>query len=200
MTDRIDPVPFWTRELTQLRGKALRLRGRPESRADHEVIEAALAACDSLLRELAAAHLECERLRVSGSADTAAWERLFDIVPCAWLSTDSAGLILDANELASALLNVSIRHLRGRQLWVYTNNRKVFADLLARLNHGQGPEEATLKLRPRDRRPVDVDVIVMPGPPNQPGVWRWFIGPCGQFQTPKSEETADASQSMQAPG
>jgi len=158
-----------------------------------------LAACDSLLRELAAAHLECERLRVTSSADAATWEQLFDVVPCAWLSTDSAGLILDANGAASALLNVSIRHLRGRQLWVYTNNRKVFADLLARLNHGNGPEGATLKLRPRDRRPVEVDVTVTPGPPNQPGVWRWFFGSCGQFQAPKSEETVAPSPSMQAP-
>jgi hypothetical protein len=34
-----------------------------------------------------------------------------------------------------------------------------------------------LKMRPRDRRPVEMDVIVMPGQSDQPAVWLWLFTP-----------------------
>ena len=71
---------------------------------DGDLTKAVLAAADSLLRELAGAQLECERLRASSRAQTAEWERLFDAMPCAWVITDRTGSIRDANGMASVLL------------------------------------------------------------------------------------------------
>ena len=113
MTDRTNPVQYWTRELGHLRGRVLRFRGRTAEPDDGDLTEAALAAADSLLRELAGAQLECERLRAASRAQTAEWERLFDAMPCAWVITDRAGSIRDANGMAGVLLNLSVRHLRG---------------------------------------------------------------------------------------
>jgi PAS domain-containing protein len=174
VTDRTNPVQYWARELGRLRGCVVRLRGRVAEPND-DLTEAALAAADSLLRELAGAQLECERLRASSRAQTAEWERLFGAAPCAWVITDRAGTIRDANGMASVLLNVSVKHLKGRQLLVHTENRKVFSDLLAGLNSGAGPDDAVLKMRPRDRRPIEMNVTVMPAPPNESGDWLWYF-------------------------
>jgi PAS domain-containing protein len=197
MIHRTNSVQFWTRELSHLRGKALKYSGRSAEPAREDVTEALVAASDSLLQELAAARLECERLRARHSADLADWERVFDLIPCASLFTDSAGLILDANPAASALLNVSIRHLRRRRLLLYTDDRRVFSNLLLRLN--EGPEQAVLRLRPRDRGPVDVDVTVMPGPPNQMAAWLWFLTPSRQIQPRKPHDEEDPDRSREPP-
>jgi PAS domain-containing protein len=179
MTDRINPVQSWTRELGQLRARVSGLRGRTGEPNDGEVTEAALAAADSLLRELAGAQLECERLRSASHSQTADWERIFEAMPCPWVITDRAGSIRDANEMAGVLLNVSVRHLRGRQLLVHTENRKAFNDLLNRLNSGAGCDDVVLKMRPRDRRPVDVKLVVTPAPPDACGDWLWYFAPSG---------------------
>lgn len=199
MSDVTNSVPYWTRELAHLRGRSLKLHRRPGVSPDPDITEAALAACDSLLRELDAARVECERLRAKDRADAIDWERVFDVIPCAWLVTDRAGWILDANGAASVLLNLSIRHLRRRQLLVFTENRKVFKDLLLRLSSTAGPEEAILKVRPRDRRPVEMDVIVMPGRSDQPAVWLWLFTPRGQVQAVESRGDIRAIPSIEAP-
>ena len=160
-----------------------KLRGRTSEPNDGDLTNAALAAADSLLRELAGAQLECERLRASSRAQTAEWERTFVAMPCAWVITDRTGSIRDANGMAGALLNLSVRHLRGRHLLVHTENRKVFSDLLGRLNSGAGSDEAVLKMRPRDRRPVEMNVTVTPAPPNESGDWLWYFVPCGPIPT-----------------
>jgi len=187
VTERANPVQYWTRELGQLRARVLRLRGRTAEPYDGDLTEAAMGAADSLLRELAGAQLECEGLRNVSRAQTAEWERAFDAMPCAWVITDRTGSIRDANGIASALLNLSVRHLRGRQLLVHTENRKVFTDLLARLNSGAGPDDVVLKIRPRDRRPVDMNVTVTPAPPNGSGDWLWYFAPCGSIQSVSQE-------------
>ncbi len=85
--------------------------------------------------------------------------------------------------MASVLLNLSVKHLKGRRLLVHTENRKVFSDLLARLNSGAGPDDAVLKMRPRDRRPLEMNVTVMPAPPNESGDWLWYFAAYGPIQT-----------------
>jgi PAS domain-containing protein len=179
-----------------LRGRLFRLRGRAVEPNDGDLTEAALAAADSLLRELAGAQLECERLRGSSRAQTVEWERLFEAMPCAWVITDRGGWIRDANGMASVLLNLTVRHLRGRQLLVHTENRNVFSDLLARLNSGAGSDEAVLKMRPRDRRPVEMNVIVTPAPPKESGNWLWYFAPCGPVQSVRHDTSDLLARSM----
>jgi PAS domain-containing protein len=177
----IDSVPRWSREVAKLRAQTSRVRRNPASK-DGEVAEAALETCESLLRDLAGAQLECERLQAQVRAEAAAWERLFEVVPRASLLTDGAGIIVTANAAAGALLNVSPRHLTDRQLLVFTRDRDAFRALLQRL--GLGAEEdvaASLAIRPRERRVQQVDVRVVPLSPDS-GMWLWFLSSAGDAE------------------
>jgi hypothetical protein len=73
-----DPVPRRTREVAHLRAQAVKLRRESVQPPCAEVAEQALAACDSLLQDLANAGL-------------------FDAMPVACLVTDGFGSILNAN-------------------------------------------------------------------------------------------------------
>ena len=100
MTNTIDPVPYWTREIEQLRAQVVKNRRRSDPSALGDVAERALMVCETLLQELAGARLECERLRAEARTETATWERLFDVMPGACLLTDGASAILTANRAA----------------------------------------------------------------------------------------------------
>jgi hypothetical protein len=63
LTPVVDPTALWTRQLAHLRMRAERVRRTATNTADRDVMEDALCMCDSLLRDLADAHLESERLR-----------------------------------------------------------------------------------------------------------------------------------------
>lgn len=185
MTVTIDPVPRWSREVAQLRAQARKIR-RGSSAKDAEVAEAALETCDSLLRDLAGAQLECERLQAKVQTEMAIWERLFDVMPRASLLTDSAGYIVKGNSAAGALLNVSARHLKDRQLLVFTRDRDAFRVLLQRMGDGREAEvQGSLGIRPRERRPVPMDVRVVPLSPGA-GMWLWFFVPAEEAATQQS--------------
>lgn len=186
MTVTLDPVPRWSREVAQLRAQARKIR-RGSSPKEAEVAEAALETCDSLLRDLAGAQLECERLQTKVQTEMAVWERLFDVMPRACLLTDSSGHIVNANSAAGALLNVSARHLKDRQLLVFTRDRDAFRVLLQRMSHGREAEvQGSLGIRPRERRPVQMAVRVVPLSPGA-GMWLWFFVPGDEAATHQSE-------------
>jgi PAS domain S-box-containing protein len=188
ISDTTDPVRRWTRELAHLRMQAIKLRRRSSVSPECEVMDAALAACDGLLRDLAAAQLDRQQLRARIRTEASVWKRLFDTMPSAFLLTDCSGVILDANPGASALLNVSGRHIKGRQLLVYTDNRNEFRELLQRLIVADGPVETSLKLRPRERRPIDVEVIVTPASPNHSAAWLWCLAAREQHPMAESQD------------
>ena len=200
MTDILDPVPHWTHELAQLRSRAAKLgRRRPSPEAPlAEVVEEMLAACASVLQELAGAHGECQKLRAELEKERAAWEHLFDAVPGACVLTDDQGVIVNANRSAGLVLNVNARRLAERQLLLFTEDRTSFGVLLQRLSAGEVPLRASLTLRPRERRPLETDVIVTAGLPNQSGVWLWFFVSRGQSQTGERDDSA-ATQLIAAP-
>src|SRR5687768_13518407 len=116
MADVVDTTPHWARELTHLRARARKLRWQTADPLVGELTDEALATCDSVLRDLAGAQLECDRLRSRVRMGNADWNRLFDAMPGACLLTDNVGLILNANKAAGVLLNVSPKWLKDRQL------------------------------------------------------------------------------------
>ena len=136
-----------------------------------------MAACDGLLRDLAGVHVECERLRDQVRAEIATWEHLFDAMPGASLLTDDAGVIRDANRAAAAILNTSAKHLKDRQLLVFSQDRAAFSALLQRLARGGEHVCATMVLRPRERKATAVNVIAVPLSPDHAGGWVWFFSP-----------------------
>ena len=74
---------------------------------------------------------------------------------------------------------------------VHTENRKVFSNFLARLNSGAASDEAVLKMRPRDRRPVEMNVTVTPAPPNDSGDWLWYFAPCAPIPKASRQDASN---------
>jgi PAS domain-containing protein len=180
MTNTIDPVPYWTREIEQLRAQVVKNRRRSDPCALGDVAEHALMVCDTLLQELSGAGLECERLRAEARAETAAWERLFYVMPGACLLTDGASAILTANRAAGTLLNVSAKHLKDRPLLLFAADREKFHALLQDLPlRGHGEHRSVLTIRPKERKAAQMGILVVPLSSQQPDLWMWFLNPVG---------------------
>jgi PAS domain-containing protein len=172
MTQTIDPVPYWSRQLSQLRTRTVK-RGRQEP--IEELTEAALSACDALLRDLAGVQLEYERLRAELRAAVSASESLFEMMPIACVMTDEDGVIVEANREAGQLLNVSAKRLKDRDFIVFCEERRPLEGLLRLLAQGTSEAlEATLLFRPRECRPSKLNLRVVRHPQ---GSYLWFLAP-----------------------
>jgi PAS domain-containing protein len=168
----------WSRELAHLRTRALKARPAASGTLTPGLTEDTLGMCDSLLRDLAGAYLHSERLHARIHIEVAAWERLFEVMPSACVLTDRSGAIVNANQTAGSLLNIAPRHLRSRDLLVFTDPRDLFRSVLERMACAPEDVRVTLTVRPRERKPVKADVLVVPLSRNQPDLWLWFLGPC----------------------
>ena len=86
---------------------------------------------------------------------------LVSLLPDAFVATDLAGIIIEANAAASRLLNLSQRALAGRPLHRFLNGERVeFLNFIKELPEADGPMERDLRLRPRERHFVRVLVRV----------------------------------------
>jgi PAS domain S-box-containing protein len=158
MTAFDDRIASWTRQLSTLRrDSAKRARGM----APEDAAERALSMCDALLRDLAGAGLECEQAREARRLAEAAWDELFQRLPVPAVLTDAGGRILAANRAAARLLNVSARHLGARELMMFAEDRDGFAALIYGMSaHQRDERHRTMTFRPRERRPLSLDVVV----------------------------------------
>ena len=189
MNGTTDPTQRWTRELGQLRMRAVKVRGKFASGPVDEITDDALAACDAMMRDLTDAHLENQRLRAELRAESDAWEHLFESVPSACLLTSAEGVILKANAAAGELLNVAPKRLKERQLLLFTEDRDRLAEILTALSVVAPQLRATLTLRPKERRPVVTSVIVTAA--DQQAAWLWFLAP--REERPNRREMRPAS-------
>jgi PAS domain-containing protein len=189
----------WARDLSLLRSRASKRRRGPQfDSADPGVAEEALALCDSMLQDMAARDLECRRLHTMLRAQTQAWDYLFAQLPVACIVTDRNGSIADANRMAGLLLNVSPKHLLGRSLVLFSTDRPAFSTVLQQSSVESAPMEASMILRPRERKRVAVRATVVPPLPGGSDVWLWFFATTAQgdataamaLDKPASEEFA----------
>jgi PAS domain-containing protein len=157
--------------------RAVKVRRKFASGPVDEITDDALSACDAMMRDLTDAHLENQRLRAELGAESDAWEHLFESVPSACLLTSADGVILKANAAAGELLNVSPKRLKERQLLLFTEDRDRLAEILTALSVVAPQLDATLTLRPKERRPVVTSVIVTAATQDQQAAWLWFLAP-----------------------
>ncbi len=190
--NRIERTRPWTRELANLRGRAAKCGPRSGSQLNPvaQVTEDSLATCESMLQELAAGYLECDRLRGDVRAEADAWEHLFIAMPLACVVADRNGCILDANHACGVLLNLGPKRLRGRNLLVFSRDRTAFMTLVGEAADQTASITASLMFRPRERKPLSVTVLVVPPLPDSPGAWLWFLTPTA---TPTSGTTIDGA-------
>jgi PAS domain-containing protein len=158
------------------------------------VVKPALRELTSALEELQVAneHLQAQ-LNELGTAHarvndlTRRFNEFVQVLPLACLWTDSAGVILDANDVAAALLNVARPRLAGKPLMLFLAERQPFFDALAALNApGGGAAELELIVRPRERRPRPAQVTARAL--TEDSRWCWFIQPIGDQRSPEEVE------------
>jgi PAS domain S-box-containing protein len=104
------------------------------------------------------------------------WQ-LFDSAPEAYLVTGAQSDILEANKSAAELLNISQRFLTGKVLSVFVSDERArFALQTAHLAQAGGSADWMLRLRPRERAPIEVAARVVSA---GDGTLRWMLRPVG---------------------
>jgi PAS domain-containing protein len=187
-THSVDPVQTsgdisrrWMHRLAQLRSRSGKLL-RPNSRTSRgeeaaALLETALEICQSLLQELAGLEATHEGMRRVIEAEGARGQYLFEQIPVPSVLTDAVGQIIAANPAAAGLLNVGVKHIQGRLLVHFVEDREAFATLWRGVRLERTRMTATIRLRPKERAPRDVDVVVVPETPENESAWLWFLLP-----------------------
>ena len=175
------------KDLHAVRDRAGRFRRRAGDEDLAETLVGALAELDVTLEELRVAEEEVrtqqEALSTGREQTEAQWQRyqaLFLLAPAAYLVTDPAGLIREANLRAVALLGVDRQFVAGKPLvsFVHTEDRWSFRDRLGRLAR-EDLAEWRVRLHPRGAGPIPVTVSVAVGR-DQAGTaeeLRWLLWP-----------------------
>ena len=123
--------------------------------------------------ELAATHAEVD-------AERRRYQELFDLAPDAYVVTNLAGIIIDANQSTAKLFGIAPQYLPGKVLaaYVVTEDRPRFRAIL---NHPDAaPENARttpFKLRTRSGIKLysELTYSVVHGPDERPVGFRWLI-------------------------
>jgi PAS domain-containing protein len=173
-----DLVRQWTRLIGALRTRRRKLHpAGPDAPALAELLDESLEACGGVLQDLAGERLLCERLEEEVHASALHRQYLLEQIPIACVSTDEQGVIEHANQLAAELLNVSPKHLRGRMLLHFSADRVAFGRLLHDLPVAGGRAEASVPVRPRERGPFQLNMLVVPAGTRAASSWLWFLTP-----------------------
>lgn len=169
------------RRMEEIRRRVEQLRGTPE--LPDERFEELLAALGELrvaaeaLREqnekLAAAQVEVEEERRR-------YQHLFHYAPDAYLLTDLAGIVREANRSAARLLNVQPRFMAGRAFvsFVALEDRARVRAELGRWQSEPTPKSLEVRLQPRHGVPFDsaITLSVARGGPDDTAIgFRWLV-------------------------
>lgn len=100
--------------------------------------------------ELELQNEELERLRAEAAAARDRYASLFELAPVGFLSLQPDGVIIEANRVASALLECPRDQLPGRLLtdFLVTDDRSLLADLLAGVGKAMSARPVELRLAP----------------------------------------------------
>jgi len=172
-----DAVRRWTRILSGLRARGAKLRRPDAAGAPLEVLAAELLeTCDSLLQDLAGAHMLCDQLRRDLHAELSNRLHLIEQMPIGCVTTDETSIIQNANQPAAELFNVSAKHLRGRLLLHFSEDRRAFGQLLENLPlAAEGRLDASVSVRPRERGPFTLNAVIVPANTTDRRSWLWFL-------------------------
>jgi PAS domain S-box-containing protein len=108
------------------------------------------------------------------------FKALVDLLPDAFVATDLAAVIVDANAAAGRLLNLSQRALSGRPLHMFLNGERVeFLRFIKELPDAAVAPERELRLRPRERHFVRVlaRVGIVREADGRPVALHWILRP-----------------------
>ncbi|MEH2083867.1 MAG: PAS domain S-box protein [Nostoc sp.] len=111
------------------------------------------------------------------------YQDLFDLAPDAYLVTDVAGIIKEANYVAAALLSVKQKFLVGKPfiLFIAESDRQTLMNQLANLQQVQD-WEVYLQPRRGTAFPAQIRMVAMYNSQGQQVGWRWLLGDISEQQ------------------
>ncbi|HAA29517.1 MAG TPA: hypothetical protein DCE56_19755 [Cyanobacteria bacterium UBA8553] len=133
-----------------------------------------------LVEELHVQNEELTNSRTALEAERQRYKELFDLVPDGYLVTTLEGTILEANQTAAQLLNVSHKYLVGKPFIVFVaaEERRKFYYQLSQLRRGESIKNWQVKIQSRRDACLTVAFTVTPVHNQQEQVvnlrWRFF--------------------------
>lgn len=131
------------------------------------------------MEELLAQAEESAAMRVELAAERQRYQNLLQFLPHAYLETDTKGKIIDANQAAANLLNVSQQFLVGKPLDIYLikSDRRKFPAKLIQIQQHNIPQKWIAQIQPRQREPLEAVLTVSPhcDLDNQPIRLCWIV-------------------------
>jgi PAS domain S-box-containing protein len=128
------------------------------------------------------------------------YQELFELAPDAYLVTDVAALIQEANRAAAALLAVPKHQLRGKPLilFVEPDEHRVFRNHLTHLSQRGGVRSWEVHLRPRRREPLyaAVTTVAVRDGQDRPVGLRWLLRDISEHKAAQ-EKARQAEQALQ---
>lgn len=107
------------------------------------------------------------------------YKELFDFAPDAYLVTNIAGKILEANRAATKLLKISQKYLQGKFLinFIPENQRRAFRSQLMRLHEIKQIQDWEIRMQTREGGEFDaaISVTTVCDREGNPKGWRWLV-------------------------
>jgi PAS domain S-box-containing protein len=164
-------------ELTTLRARLTELENS-EAIAIEE-LQHTVAQLQAVEEHVHQQHDALVEMRQQVETERARYTALFDLAPGAYLVTNAAGVIQEANRAAVALLATSQEVLVGKPLllWIAKEDRLAFHTQLSRLTQVQQLHDWELSLQPQQGSvfPVSITVAVRQHPQEQQPVLYWLL-------------------------
>jgi PAS domain S-box-containing protein len=183
-------------QVDRLQRRARAPGGEPGARVD-EAVEALHTALEELRVTEEELRVQNEQLAESQTlveAERMRYAELFQLAPDAYLVTDAAGIIAEANHAASALLNIPAHHLSGKPLafFVPVPLRGEFRARLEQVRALGRLDEWEFQVQPRGARapvPVSCTVAAVHGPAGIDGL-RWLVRDVSERQRAEADRAA----------
>ena len=186
---------------SRVRGIWQRTATQPNSH--QELIIAVFDEIQIAVEELLVASEELEVTRAAAEKECQRYQELFDFAPDAYLVTDTAGKILEANNAAATMFSVHLKYLVGKLLIVFIaqQDRRFFR---FQINNLQQQQDWVIELKPQLSRPFPASVRASPVYDSQEKLvaCRWMLRNISEAKqaeervAKRTEELAKANQQL----
>ncbi|WP_375472668.1 putative bifunctional diguanylate cyclase/phosphodiesterase [uncultured Nostoc sp.] len=186
---------------SRVRGIWQRTATQPNSH--QELIIAVFDEIQIAIEELLVASEQLEVTRAAAEKECQRYQELFDFAPDAYLVTDTAGKILEANNAAATMFSVHLKYLVGKPLIVFIaqQDRRFFR---FQINNLQQQQDWVIDLKPQRSRPFPASVRASPVYDSQEKLvaCRWMLRNISEAKqaeervAKRTEELAKANQQL----
>ncbi|QLE47319.1 response regulator [Nostoc sp. C057] len=174
-------VDDFSRQIEILRSRVMKLlqSTASEGYSQQELTTEAFAELQIALEEMKIASEELQATRIAVEKERQRYQELFDFAPDGYLVTDTYGTILEANQTATILLNISQRFLIRKPLlsFIGQSDHQAFFYYLTQLQHLDRGGEWEVCLQPREKLCFDValTVVTVRNQLGKPVALRWLM-------------------------